>query len=452
MNYKKLILIFLVFSGLSYYYFHHELDVRFKEKEVKLKEEKVLHLAKDEDVSELSIEFNGKTVSLRKDGDKWEIVAPVKGRANDTAVESVVNTVTIDKKSRSLGDEDVPDESVTGLGNPQVRVTVKIAPSNIKRVLAIGNSSYKSGLYYAKWEDSKEIFLVSENFKNVVSKELDDFRNFYLFYDIDYKNFRRFEISFGGTVFALKKISDTDWRIISGDIDNRADMAALSEYLNKVVRLLVSGFYDTEHFNLKDIGIDGEASSGGYIKLSFNNGIVREVFIGNKIDEKNFYVYRVDDGKILSVASDALSELKKDPASFIDKRVAPYMYRDLKHFEYRKGGRVVSFNLDSDKEKWLVENNDDSKSGDIAKLLNYYFFELKYDYIIDAEKEKELLDKVKKDGKIFALQFYGIEGKESKSFDFYYGENIYIVSDGANYYKLQDEAYGKLNEYLKKIV
>ena len=78
MNFKKLILFIILFVGLSYYYFHHELVDRAQDNIGRAIETKILHLADDQVLDFISIENALGDVILEKDEKGiWHITSPV---------------------------------------------------------------------------------------------------------------------------------------------------------------------------------------------------------------------------------------------------------------------------------------------------------------------------------------------------------------------------------------
>src|SRR5205814_10319007 len=95
-----------------------------KKTEEKEKSEKLFDFDKSK-VKSLRLEKDGKlTAALVKDDKGWKLAEPVQAEGDDSAVDSLLTSLSGLKQKKDLGDE--KDVKSFGLDAPKLRVTVKL--------------------------------------------------------------------------------------------------------------------------------------------------------------------------------------------------------------------------------------------------------------------------------------------------------------------------------------
>src|ERR1041384_8056716 len=118
--------------------------------EAKEKSEKLFDFDKAH-AKEIRIEKDGKvSVALVKDTN-WKLTQPVQAEADDSAVDSLLNTLTGLKQKKDLGDE--KDAKAYGLDAPKLAVTVKLDDGKEQGIRAGLDNSFDNTLYVQRAGD-----------------------------------------------------------------------------------------------------------------------------------------------------------------------------------------------------------------------------------------------------------------------------------------------------------
>src|SRR5438876_976836 len=149
-----------------------------KKAEAKEKSEKLFDFDKAH-ARELRLSKDGHPVArLVKSEKSWKLVQPVEAEADDTAVDSLLSSLSGLKQKKDLPDE----KDLKSFGLDQPKATVKLAAAagsdTYARVLRIGQ--VKSGAAqktYAKREDSPTVYEVDKQILTDVEKEPFDLQN-----------------------------------------------------------------------------------------------------------------------------------------------------------------------------------------------------------------------------------------------------------------------------------
>jgi hypothetical protein len=130
---------------------------------------------KAEDVASLAVTRGGQTVRLERQSDKWQITEPVKTEADQSAVESLLSSLTGATVERTLA----MTESLrrgAGLESPAVTVEVKLK-TGAQHKVALGKQDPTGAAAYALLDQNQDVALVSTSLLTSADKSLDDLRD-----------------------------------------------------------------------------------------------------------------------------------------------------------------------------------------------------------------------------------------------------------------------------------
>jgi len=171
---KELLVLLLLFllSGGIYFLIQH---LETKKEEKSLQERSLFPKDPFSEVKSLEIyrlEEKPPRIFLRKEGDHWWIVEPIRYRAVDSSIDSFVQQIRDKTYERTLS---VTDFVPFGLKPP--KYTVTFATETSRFTLYVGNYTPFGGkLYVTKDPVTSSVYLIMGGFQYHLSKPLDEYR------------------------------------------------------------------------------------------------------------------------------------------------------------------------------------------------------------------------------------------------------------------------------------
>lgn len=174
MKLSKIAVYLLILAALATYVY--VVEIKQKEKEVALKEkqEQLLDVKKD-DVThvELNSKEHGK-ILLEKAAKNWVLTEPVKTKADDKAVKSLMLSIVGAKREKLLEDKEV-DWKEYGLDKPVFTMTVGTKQG--QATISFGSMNPTKTSYYTRVNDAPNLLLVADTLKNSLDKTPFDLRD-----------------------------------------------------------------------------------------------------------------------------------------------------------------------------------------------------------------------------------------------------------------------------------
>lgn len=254
---RNLLVMSVVVLALGAFIFFYEKDLPSTDDRAKL-EKKVVAVESDE-VEAVEIAWQGRTLRLEREapadgedgetataGAGWRIVTPLAARADTTAVDSLLTSLTGLEKERRL--EGVEDADV-GLDEPEVEVTLVTdggdqvlrvgaeVPASSDRIVAFGGAVYQVG----------------GSFVDSLTKEPGEWRDKKVF-TAARADVERLTLTAGEQKVLLAKRGEDFW--IESPITDRADEDHVNDLMSQVTGLRVREFVDESSLDLAAFGLD----------------------------------------------------------------------------------------------------------------------------------------------------------------------------------------------------
>lgn len=163
------LLILVVIGGWLYFV---EIKHKQERKAAEDKAAKIIALEKDK-IANIELKSADRIIELKKPANQWVLTAPVKTKADDNAVASLLISATDAKSEKVLAEKDVKFEDY-GLDKPVLTVTLNSAEK--KAEIAFGARNPAKTSYYARVEGDPRLFLVADALKNSLDKTVFDLR------------------------------------------------------------------------------------------------------------------------------------------------------------------------------------------------------------------------------------------------------------------------------------
>ncbi|MCB9026674.1 MAG: DUF4340 domain-containing protein [Bdellovibrionaceae bacterium] len=190
------------------------LEFNRSEKEEKSKDEqtKALPYWDQSQISELRIVSEDRDLHLIKKDSQWQILSPIKDKADISTVESMLSSMITDKLSKLELEGSAFNLSQYGFDEAK-RFMEFINNSNTKKKLMLSSKKTYDGKYYLKYSDSPDVYLASSTWDQWIRRSVNEIRNKKLFSDQD--KIKKLTIIDGKKKISFENI-DSQW-IIDGD-------------------------------------------------------------------------------------------------------------------------------------------------------------------------------------------------------------------------------------------
>ena len=276
-----------------------------------------LFSADTKDVTEVVIKRPEETVRLKRDGDNWEMVEPLRARGSRPAVDETLANLMTAKIDREIVAK--PDSLIDfGLDKPAADVTLTLKDGKTLGV-ALGAKTPTGVWVYARERDKPAVFVLGESVLRDSTRPLADFRDRSVL-AFDPKTVTGFEVVLPDETLAVEN-ADGAWRLTKPSA-LRADTETITDFLDKLNAQKVREFV-----------AEGAASRGPYglerpTRLTIYAGrekdrVSRTLLLG-KVDpaKKGIYAMRPDEPTVLLVGEELWNAVPKNVAVLRNKTLA----------------------------------------------------------------------------------------------------------------------------------
>jgi len=302
--------LLLVLGGFYYFY-----EVRWAPAREEAAARKGRLFAGDtKDVTEIVIKRPEDTVKLKRAGDEWEMLEPLRARGSRAAVDETLANLMTAKIDREIADK---PESLTdfGLDKPAADVTLTLKDGKTLGV-ALGGKTPTGVWVYAREKDKPAVFVLGESVLRDTTRPLADFRDRSIL-AFDPKAVTGFEVVLPDETLAVEN-TDGAWRLTRPSA-RRADAETIAEFLDKLNGQKVREFVADNPPSRAPYGLERPT------KLTIYTGkdkdrVGRTLLLG-KVDpaKKGIYAMRPDEPTVLLVPEDLWTAVPKNVAVLRNK-------------------------------------------------------------------------------------------------------------------------------------
>lgn len=317
MRFKGTIFLTIVLVLLGAYLLWFEVPLQRVRSEAEVRSKRVLDIP-DDKVTGLVIQIGNDEIELERHPDapdqKWEVVRPIAGPANDAAASFAVSSIERLQFSRVV-QEDATDLKPFGLDPPDFSATVVLNRREVERLDFGANGPIGQELYLKRLGD-KRILLVDGTIKSELKKGLKEWRRRQIFPEYA-RNVKEVTLSYPDRTLLL--VLDGDRWKIEKPTELPGDTAAVNGFLNTLFNLQAEDFIDTK----KEETL---ASFGKpYLKLGLK---VLETH-----REISFYKPSNEPGAAYAVTTreEPIYKIRPTEAGFLEKDVLAFRDRSLIH-------------------------------------------------------------------------------------------------------------------------
>ena len=287
-----------------------------KKAEAKEKSEKLFDFDKAH-AKELRISKDGKPVVQLVKGDKsWKLVQPVEAEADDTAVDSLVSSLSTLKQKKDLPDE--KDLKAFGLDQPKLEVAVKLEDGKEQGVVVGTDNSFDNTVYVKRLGDAT-VRVIDAYQKTSLEKTAFDLRDKKVAHLDDNADVKRVEVTGVKSPYTLEK-DGTAWKVNGA----AADTAVAERVASALKSLRATAVAAEKAGSLKEFGLDKPKAVAKLTVGAGNDTYTRVVRVGQAKSgaaTQKTYAKRDDAPVVYEVDKQIVTDLEKEPFDLQNKEL-----------------------------------------------------------------------------------------------------------------------------------
>jgi hypothetical protein len=324
MRFKSTIALFVVAAaGLAYFFWFEQPSHR--RRTARMESERRVTMASPRSVFALEIERPGLTMKFSRSGSEWRLTEPVRDRADEGLVNTLIHTAVNAEIS-----ERFPAESarLSDYGLAQGSVAVRLSDSLQARVLAIaiGDFSLTKTDCYVRKEESDEVLLVPAGLRRYALRGLFAYRDKRVT-DFDVDAVTALRIDSKHHRMEWQKSAGAQWLLPQRGDTIRGDRVALDTILREMRALRATEILDDDETNRTRYFRDRRGS------LVITSPDARIELVFSARDSDRCYVRVEARGRIDVVAASTLD--------MFDRSLDDLRDRHLLHFELESLAKMV---------------------------------------------------------------------------------------------------------------
>lgn len=314
MRWKTTLTLLILTVALGAYVSLYELRQPTRDEQQALAKQ-VIPVQTDE-VQGLIVDVPEANVTLRRQGDAWSLISPVKAPADESRIRSVLDALGALEADRVL--EGSPRQSLkfAEFGLEPAVGSVTVLGSSKSAIVLFGDPTPVAGHRYAKTADSPKVFVISSELFDELNQPPEVYRSRDLL-AFDTWTTEEIAVRAPGQSYTLKKQGTDHWQL-THPLRDEADRAEVSTLLSKLRGLKIERFLSEEP-TPEQMAQWGLAAPETTISLTFaNNPKPLEVLVGTPAGDApdQRYAKRADEPAVYAVKSESLDGLPKDPGLF----------------------------------------------------------------------------------------------------------------------------------------
>jgi hypothetical protein len=307
----------VILVALAAFYYVYEVRMAPERESADTRKGRVLTV-EPADVMQLTIERRDDTVDVKREGDGWQMLAPVKARADRGAVDEVVTTLTTAKSDRQIDPSPTPSALADfGLDKPAARITLTLKDGKRAGVV-LGGKNPTGTWVYAREGDKPAILALGDSVLRDATRPVADFRDKTVL-AVDRRSVSGLEISTPDDTIVLAN-ADGKWTI-TRPRQLAADADVVRDFLDKLQAAKVKEFVGESANTLPRWGLD-HPTRVTVVTGKDQDRAARTLLFGRvDRDKKGAYAMRQGETSVLLVPDDVWTALPKTVATARDKTV-----------------------------------------------------------------------------------------------------------------------------------
>ena len=356
---RKTILLIVLALALGAYVYFYEIKGGEERQQQKAAAEKLFHFNKDS-VAQVHIHSLFSDFTFNKTADGWEIEQPLKTRADETPLNTLLSTMNSVKKLRTFT---VQKDKQTNYGLGRQAWTISVSgKSGLLAQVKIGEATSVGSNVYVSTEDSIVAMIPSALKKNV-QKSLFDWRDKKaVHFDRDKLREVHLHTMKHDYVFLKEGIR---WKMTK-PLQTAADRSAVDALVNKLFYGKIKSVVSETSSNLKKYGL---AKSAYRIELLSGKDKARQTVAFSKLKNNKAYGKNETRSYIFEVDESFMKPLEKSLFDFRDKSVVTFEKKDADSLNLAYNGQTMAFRKDTTN-SWVFAGGARAKGWKITNVFS----------------------------------------------------------------------------------
>jgi hypothetical protein len=328
-----LLAVLLATGGYAYYISKKPAD------DAASKQEKVFNNVQADKIDEIRVKSaSGDTTTLKKESGVWQVVEPIKARADESEISGLTSALANLNVVRVI-DENPANLKDYGLATPRIEVAFKTdADKTLAHTLLIGEKSPTGADLFAETKGQKRVFLVPAYQESSFNRSTFELR------DKTVLKFERdkvdaIEVSAAGKSLQFAK-EGGDWKL-KKPLDVRADFGAVEGLVGRLQTVQMKSIVTNEPSaaDLKKYGLDKPAAT-----VNLNVGSAKAtLLVGGKAEDNTVYARDTSKPLVMTIESSLADELKKGADDYRRKDLFEFRPYNANRIEITRNGATVAF-------------------------------------------------------------------------------------------------------------
>jgi hypothetical protein len=315
MRWQTTAVLALVLALLGVGYYVYEVRLGPGREEAAARKGRVF-TAETKDVTEIQLKRNGETVRLKREGENWELLEPLRARGSRPTADEILANVLTAKIDREI-DPNPKTPADFGLDKPAADLTLTLKDGKTMGV-ELGAKNPTGVWVYAREHGKPGVFVLGESVLRDATRPVADFRDRTVL-AFDAKDVTGFEVTTPDQTLAVER-ADKGWRM-TRPAPLAADGEVIGEFLDKLAAQKVKEFVADGPVATASYGLDRPT------RLTIFTGrdkerVGRTLLLGRVDDaKKGLYVMRPGESSVLLVPDEVAKQVPKNVAVLRDKVV-----------------------------------------------------------------------------------------------------------------------------------
>ncbi len=272
--------------------------------------------AEPADVTEVEIKRPDSVVKLKREGDGWQILEPVKARGDRGPIDETVTSVVTARMDREI--ESAPAAlGDFGLDKPAAEVTLRLKDGK-PLGLALGAKSPTGVWVYAREVGKPAVFVVGDSVLRDTTRPLADFRDKAVL-AFDQKDVTALEIITRDDTIAVEQ-ADGRWKLTRPRA-LPADGDTLRDFLEKLRAARVKEFVAEAPRSLEPFGLDRPVKVSIHTGRDKDRATMTLLFGRADAGKKGVYAMRAGESAVVVIPDETWAAVPKNVAVLRDKTV-----------------------------------------------------------------------------------------------------------------------------------
>jgi hypothetical protein len=336
----------LLLAFVGGFYYVYEVRLGPDREKVETRKRRVF-AAETTDVTAVALKRPDGTVKAQREGETWQLVAPVKAKAERGPLEETISTVVTAKMDREI---DAAPKSLADFGLDTPAAEVELTLKDGKHLVLLLGAKSPTGVWiYAKERDRPNVFVVGESVLRDTTRPVADFR------DKTVLAFSRpdvtgVEITVGGDTIAVDP-DGQKWKMTRPS-PRPADGDAISDLLEKLGAAKVKEFVAEAPTSLGPYGLDRPLRLVVFVGKEKDRAAKTILFGRVDAEKKGVYAMRAGEASVLLVAEDVWKAMPQTVAALRDKTVVAFERDKVTRFDIESPKGQVT--VTRDKDGWKI--------------------------------------------------------------------------------------------------